>query len=252
MSTRTARRRLRIATALIAATLAAPGVASAGDLRGENARDVGTASLPASASRHRPPRRERQVGRVSQAPAVRGHGPPRRVRAGPGAARSDRPGRGRSRRVRQARVPQRPVTWSRRPTAASRQMRRARCRSSSPAWSPCSASPRSRSRCRCGGASACRTEQCRQADFAPEGPAIGGPLASLNGREGSAPAALASRHVGPADEPDQPGTEEPQDIRCEGNDESVHTTIVAHAAPMSAHASAAPMNASLTSSPIWS
>ena len=45
MSTRTARRRLRIATALIAATLAAPGVASAAtDLRGEYAKDPGTGS----------------------------------------------------------------------------------------------------------------------------------------------------------------------------------------------------------------
>ena len=45
MSTRTARRRLRIATALIAATLAAPGVASAAtDLRGEYAKDPGAGS----------------------------------------------------------------------------------------------------------------------------------------------------------------------------------------------------------------
>lgn len=45
MSTRTTRRRLRIATALIAATLAGPGVASAAtDLRGEYAKDPGTGS----------------------------------------------------------------------------------------------------------------------------------------------------------------------------------------------------------------
>jgi hypothetical protein len=45
MSSRTTRRRLRIATALIAATLAGPGVASAAsDLRGEYAKDPGTAS----------------------------------------------------------------------------------------------------------------------------------------------------------------------------------------------------------------
>jgi hypothetical protein len=43
MSTRTARRRLRIATALIAATLATPGVASATDVRGEFAKDPAAA-----------------------------------------------------------------------------------------------------------------------------------------------------------------------------------------------------------------
>lgn len=48
MSTRTARRRRRvIALALGLVTLAAPVGASAGDLRGEYARDVGTAPLPA-------------------------------------------------------------------------------------------------------------------------------------------------------------------------------------------------------------
>src|SRR5215207_5663316 len=45
MSTRTARRRLRIASALIAATLVTPSVASAAmDLRGEYAKGPGTVS----------------------------------------------------------------------------------------------------------------------------------------------------------------------------------------------------------------
>jgi hypothetical protein len=44
MSTRTTRRRLSIATALIAATLIAPGVASANDLRGEYAKDPAAVS----------------------------------------------------------------------------------------------------------------------------------------------------------------------------------------------------------------
>ena len=48
MSTRTARRRRRvIALALGLVTLAAPAGASPGDLRGENARDVGTVAQPA-------------------------------------------------------------------------------------------------------------------------------------------------------------------------------------------------------------
>ena len=50
MSTRTAQRRLRISTALIAATLAAPSVATAAtDLRGENARGPGAVSQVAPA-----------------------------------------------------------------------------------------------------------------------------------------------------------------------------------------------------------
>jgi hypothetical protein len=48
MSTRTAH--LRIATALIAAALVAPGVASAADLRGEYAKDPGTGSEVARAT----------------------------------------------------------------------------------------------------------------------------------------------------------------------------------------------------------
>lgn len=47
MSTRTARRRRVIALALGLVTLAVPAGASAGDLRGEYARDVGTAAQPA-------------------------------------------------------------------------------------------------------------------------------------------------------------------------------------------------------------
>ena len=62
MSTRTARRRLRIATAVIAATLAAPGVASAAtDLRGEYAKDPGTTTQVARGTDLR--------GEFAQAPA---------------------------------------------------------------------------------------------------------------------------------------------------------------------------------------
>jgi hypothetical protein len=50
MSTRTAHRHLRIATAMIAAALVAPGVASAADLRGEYAKDPGTGSEVARAT----------------------------------------------------------------------------------------------------------------------------------------------------------------------------------------------------------
>jgi hypothetical protein len=50
MSTRTARRRLPIATALIAAALVAPGSANAADLRGEYAKDPGTGSEVARAT----------------------------------------------------------------------------------------------------------------------------------------------------------------------------------------------------------
>jgi hypothetical protein len=62
MSTRTARRRLCIATALIAATLAAPGVATANtDLRGEYAKDPGIRSQVAGGPDLR--------GEFAQAPA---------------------------------------------------------------------------------------------------------------------------------------------------------------------------------------
>ena len=67
MSTRTARRRLRIATALIAATLAGPGVATAAteDLRGEYAKDpghrlAGRRAAPTSAASSRRSRRSSQ------------------------------------------------------------------------------------------------------------------------------------------------------------------------------------------------